>query len=82
MKKSLCCNEDMIYFGKNYHPNVMVLFKKPNYIYCCYKCGKLEWSFQKEKCKYKWYKFSKEELKSIVERGGVELYDGNITAKS
>lgn len=36
------------------------------YIYCCYKCGKLEWSTEKEKTKYKWYQFKKEELESLL----------------
>ena len=65
-KKSMCCKQDMIYLGKNYHPNVLILFERPNYIYACSKCGNLEWSFNKEKCKYKWYKYNKDKLKKLL----------------
>ena len=50
MKKSMCCNKDMIYLGKGRGP-IMIFVGA--YIYGCSQCGKLEWSLNKEKCKYK-----------------------------
>ncbi len=67
MKKSMCCNEDMIYCGKG-KPPIMIFVGA--YIYCCYKCGKLEWSTDKEKCKYKWYK-EKNRLNNLEKEGNV-----------
>lgn len=63
MKKSMCCNDDMIYCGKGKSP--IMLFVDA-YIYVCFRCGELEWSTKKEKCKYKWYKLDKNELKKIL----------------
>ena len=63
MKKSMCCNEDMIYMGEGISPIAKIIGA---YIYCCYKCGKLEWSTEKEKTKYKWYHFKKEKLESLL----------------
>lgn len=45
MKKSMCCNTDMIYLGKGKSP-IMIFIGA--YIYCCSKCGRLEWSIEKE----------------------------------
>lgn len=64
---SFCCNADMIYLGKN---NIRVPIRGvlgDTFNYCCSKCGKLEWSTEKEKCKYKWYKYDKEKLKKLLE---------------
>lgn len=66
MKKSMCCNEDMIYLGKNNIHSPITQLIGDTYNYCCYKCGRCEWSTEKEKCKYKWYKFDKENLKVII----------------
>ena len=63
MKKSMCCNKDMIYLGKGRGP-IMIFMGA--YIYGCSQCGKLEWSLNKEKCKYKWYKFNKKQLKQLL----------------
>lgn len=64
MKKSMCCNEDMIYLGKGKCPITVFIGA---YNYACNKCGKLEWSTEKEKCKYKWYKYDKDKLKALLE---------------
>lgn len=66
IKKSMCCKKDMIYLGKNYHPNVITIMGEPTYIYICEKCGALEWSTYKDKCKYRWYKYDKERLEKLV----------------
>lgn len=66
MKKSMCCNQDLIYLGANYHPNMIAIQLAPLFTYCCSSCGKLEWSTVKEKCKYKWYKYNKEKLKELI----------------
>ena len=65
MKKSFCCNEDMIYLGKT-QKNQITQFLGDTYNYCCSKCGDVEWSTEKEKTKYKWYKFDKEKLKKLL----------------
>lgn len=66
MKRSICCNKDLIYMGKGKGPiNIFM----DAYIYCCSKCGKLEWSLEKEKCKYKWYKYDKEKLRALLMGG-------------
>lgn len=69
MKKSMCCNVDMIYLGKNniHAPINQVI--GDTYNYCCSKCGICEWSTEKEKCKYKWYKFDKEKLRKLIDTG-------------
>lgn len=36
------------------------------YIYACNKCGKMEWSTEKERCKYNWYKYDKDKLKELL----------------
>ena len=36
------------------------------YNYACSKCGKLEWSTEKEKCKYKWYNYNKDKLRKLI----------------
>lgn len=64
MKKSMCCSEDMIYLGIGRGP--IFQFLKPLYLYCCSKCGNIEWSTNKEKAKYKWYKCDKERLKELL----------------
>lgn len=66
MKKSVCCNEDMIYLGKNNMNTPLTQIIGDTFNYCCFKCGKCEWSTEKEKCKYKWYKFDKEELRKKI----------------
>ena len=66
MKKSMCCNADMIYLGRN---NMRVPISQvigDTYNYCCSKCGSCEWSTSKEKAKYKWYKFDKDKLKQLI----------------
>ena len=66
MKKSMCCNADMIYLGKN---NMRVPISQligDTYNYCCSKCGSCEWFTSKEKTKYKWYKFDKNKLKRLI----------------
>lgn len=67
MKKSMCCNENMIYLGKSKKPKYPFEFYIGTYWYCCSKCGKLEWSTYKEKTKYKWYKYDKEKLRKLFE---------------
>lgn len=46
------------------------LSKKQNYNdrynYLCSNCGSIEWSSFKEKSKYKWYKYSKEEIQRLL----------------
>lgn len=64
MKKSMCCCEDMIYLGKGRGP--INIFIGGVYHYACNKCGKLEWSTEKEKCKYKWYKYDKDKLRKLL----------------
>ncbi len=66
MKKSICCNEDMIYLGKNNRNALIRQFIGDTYNYCCNKCGRCEWSTEKEKTKYKWYKFDKVKLKEKI----------------
>ena len=66
MKRSICCNKDLIYMGKGEGP---IHIFTGAYIYCCSKCGKLEWSSEKEKCKYKWYKYDKEKLRTLLMGG-------------
>ncbi len=65
LKKSRCCSEDMIYLGKG----IKTIFSyviDTSYHYFCSKCGNIEWSSVKEKSKYKWYKYDKEKLKSLL----------------
>ena len=66
MKKSMCCNEDMIYLGKNNINSPITQFLGTTYNYCCSKCGNCEWSTEKEKTKYKWYKFDKDKLRRLI----------------
>lgn len=66
MKKSTCCNEDMVYLGKNQKPKYSSDFYIGIYWYCCNKCGKLEWCTDKEKTKYKWYTYDKEKLRKLI----------------
>ena len=47
MKKSMCCNEDMIYLGKNNIKSPITQFLGTTYNYCCSKCGRCEWSTEK-----------------------------------
>ena len=63
--KSHCCNEDMIYLGKG--KNTIFSYALGElYHYCCSKCGKIEWSTEKEQCKYKWYKYDADKLKKLL----------------
>ena len=62
-KLSMCCNADMIYCGKGKSP-IMIFVGA--YIYCCSKCGRIEWSTAKEKCKYKWYNYDTNKLKELL----------------
>lgn len=39
MKKSMCCNADMIYLGKNNIHAPITKIIGDTYNYCCYKCG-------------------------------------------
>lgn len=65
MKKSMCCAEDLIYLG--YGKNTLFSFALGNlYNYCCSKCGTIEWSTEKEKCKYKWYKYDTKKLRELL----------------
>lgn len=66
MKKSMCCNEDMIYLGKNNINSPITQYLGIHYNYCCYKCGSCEWTTIKEKSKYKWYKFDIDKLKRLL----------------
>lgn len=68
-KLSFCCNKDMIYLGRNALKTSITQIIGITYNYCCSKCGGLEWSTEKEKCKYKWYKYDKEKFKKLLERG-------------
>lgn len=65
-KLSMCCKADMIYLGKNNTKTPITQMIGDIYNYCCSKCGNCEWSTEKEKCKYKWYKIDKEKLKEII----------------
>ena len=66
---SMCCKEDLIYLG--YGRNILFSFALGNlYHYCCSKCGCIEWSTQKYKCKYKWYKYDIGELRKLL---GLEI---------
>lgn len=67
MKKSMCCNEDMIYLGKNNMKVPIYQIIGNTYNYCCSKCGNCEWFTEKERTKYKWYKFDKNKLKQLLE---------------
>ena len=62
-KLSMCYNVDMIYCGKGKSP---IMIFAGAYIYCCSKCGKIEWSTDKEKCKYKWYEYDKNKLRELL----------------
>lgn len=66
MKKSMCCNADMIYLGRNDMRVPITQVIGNTYNYCCSKCGSCEWSTSKEKTKYKWYKFDKNKLKGLI----------------
>lgn len=66
MKKSMCCESDMIYLGKNAIKAPITQTIGDMFNYCCSKCGKCEWSTEKEKSKYKWYKFDKRELEELI----------------
>ena len=66
MIKSHCCNADMIYLGKNDTRVPIHSVIGDTFNYCCYKCGRCEWSTVKEKSKYKWYKFDKDKLKELL----------------
>ena len=69
IKKSHCCNEDMIYLGKNNMRTPIQLTIGDTFNYCCSKCGRCEWSTEKEKTKYKWYKFDRDKLKELLKLG-------------
>ena len=69
MKKCFNCNSDMIYLGKHgISPLSFALGETYNYI--CPSCGQIEWATLKEKSKYKWYKYPKEELKKLIKLYG------------
>lgn len=62
----MCCKADMIYLGRNnIHLPITQLIGN-TYNFCCYKCGGCEWSTEKERSKYKWYKFDKYRLKQLI----------------
>lgn len=63
MKKSMCCNEDVIYLGFG-RDRIITFALGGVYWYCCSQCGKIEWSSEKEKSKYKWYKYDKKIVKN------------------
>ena len=65
----MCCNENMIYLGKNTIKAPITQLIGDIYNYCCSKCGKYEWSTEKERCKYKWYKYDKNSLKELLKAG-------------
>lgn len=65
MKKCHSCKSDMIYLAKgNISPLSFALGSTYNYL--CSNCGSIEWSSFKEKSKYKWYKYSKEEIQRLL----------------
>lgn len=66
MKKSMCCNKDMIYLGKNSIRTPIQSLIGTTFNYCCSKCGRCEWSTEKEKCKYKWYKYDTQKLRNLL----------------
>ena len=66
----MCCNENMIYLGKNSIKAPITQVIGDTYKYCCSKCGKCEWSTEKVRCKYKWYKYDKNILKKLLKVGG------------
>lgn len=65
MKKSMCCNKDMIYLGYSTKDILSFALDKV-YNYCCSECGNLEWSSEKDKCKYKWYKYDTQKLRDLL----------------
>ena len=64
MNKSHCCNDDLIYLGKE-TKNSIFKFLDGVYLYACSKCGNIEWSTDKLKVKYKWYKLD-ERTKNFI----------------
>ena len=64
MNKSYCCNDDLIYLGKE-TKNPIFKFLDGVYLYACSKCGNIEWSTDKLKVKYKWYKLDERTKKFI-----------------
>lgn len=68
-KLSMCCKADLIYLG--YGRDTLFSFALGNlYHYCCSNCGVIEWSTQKDKCKYKWYKYDTGKLRKLL---GLEI---------
>lgn len=65
-KISMCCGVDVIYLGMNNKNTPIQSYIGNVYNYCCSRCGSLEWSTKKEKCKYKWYKYDKAKLKKLL----------------
>ena len=65
-KLSMCCKEEMIYLGKNDIRTPIQSVIGDTFNYCCSKCGRCEWSTEKEKTKYKWYKYDKERLRKLL----------------
>ena len=64
-KLSMCCKQDMIYLG--YGKNTLFSWALGSlYHYCCCKCGNIEWSTTKDKCKFKWYKYDTQELRKLL----------------
>ena len=70
-KLSICCKAEMIYLGcgKN---SLFSWALGDLYHYVCSKCGTIEWSTEKEKSKYKWYKYDTQKLRKLlkIELGG------------
>lgn len=66
LAKSMCCNADKMYLGRGNGP--ISVFLNGLYLTCCVKCGRIEWSTDKEKVKYKWYKH-KNLLKELQKKG-------------
>ena len=66
MKKSMRCKSDMIHLGKNAIKAPITQTIGYMFNYCRSKRGKCEWSTEKEKSKYKWYKFDKRELEKLI----------------
>lgn len=66
--KCINCGGDVIYLGKNNHPNIQVL-NLDTYDYICSECANVMWSSYKMKCKYKWYNYDKEKLKKLINYG-------------
>ena len=64
LKKCMTCKSDMIYLGLG-KSTILNFALEKTYMYICSECGSAEWSSEKERCKYKWYKFDRDKLEEL-----------------